>query len=53
MSPPTASPDVKKAIDEYLKLNRDRRQILKTDGDSESWIFQPTSSSGQQIPPAD
>ena len=37
--------DVKKAIDEYLNLDRDRRKILKSDGGngggSESWIFQP------------
>ena len=38
---PTA---VKKAIDEYLRLDRDRRQIQKTDGGSESWIFQPLSN---------
>ena len=31
--------DVKKAIDEYLRLDRDRRMILKSGG-SESWIFQ-------------
>lgn len=36
--------DVKKAIDEYLKLDRDRRQVLKTDDGSESWIFQPISN---------
>lgn len=33
--------EVKKAIDEYLRLDRDRRKILKTDGGNESWIFQP------------
>ena len=32
--------EVKKAIDEYLRLDRDRRKILKTDGGNESWIFQ-------------
>lgn len=37
-------PDVKKAIDEYLQLDRDRRKILKTDGGSESWIFQPITN---------
>ena len=37
-------PEVKKAIDEYLKLDRDRRKILKTDGGNESWIFQPISN---------
>lgn len=36
--------DVKKAIDEYLRLDRDRRKILKTDGGSESWIFQPITN---------
>ncbi len=36
--------DVKKAIDEYLGLDRDRRKTLKTDGGSESWIFQPTTN---------
>ena len=36
--------DVKKAIDDYLRLDRDRRQIQKTDGGSESWIFQPLSN---------
>ncbi len=33
--------EVKKAIEEYLRLDRDRRKILKTDGGSESWVFQP------------
>ena len=36
--------EVKKAIDEYLRLDRDRRKILKTDGGNESWIFQPISN---------
>jgi integrase/recombinase XerD len=36
--------DVKKAIDEYLNLDRERRKILKSDGGSESWIFQPISN---------
>ena len=40
--------DVKKAIDEYLGLDRDRRKILKSDGGNgggnESWIFQPITN---------
>ncbi len=36
--------DVKKAIDEYLSLDRDRRKVLKSDGGNESWIFQPISN---------
>jgi integrase/recombinase XerD len=36
--------DVKKTIDEYLRLDRDRRTILKTDGGNESWIFQPITN---------
>jgi site-specific recombinase XerD len=36
--------DVKKAIDDYVRLDRDRRQILKTGGGSESWIFQPITN---------
>lgn len=37
--------DVKKAIDEYLRLDHDRRKILKTDGGGgESWIFQPLTN---------
>ena len=39
--------EVKKAIDEYLRLDRDRRKILKSDdagGGGESWIFQPISN---------
>lgn len=35
--------DVKKAIDEYLKLDRDRRKLLKTDG-VDAWIFQPVTN---------
>ncbi|MGA9774148.1 MAG: tyrosine-type recombinase/integrase [Blastocatellia bacterium] len=33
-------PDVKNAIDDYLKLDRQRRNILNTGG-PDSWIFQP------------
>jgi len=36
--------EVKKAIDEYLGLDRDRRKILKTAEGNESWIFQPISN---------
>lgn len=36
--------DVKKAIDEYLTLDRDRRKVLKTDGGNESWTFQPITN---------
>lgn len=36
--------EVKQAIDEYLKLDRDRRKILKTDGGNESWLFQPVTN---------
>lgn len=36
--------EVKKSIDEYLRLDRDRRKILKTDGGNESWIFQPITN---------
>jgi len=36
--------EVKKAIDDYLRLDRDRRKILKTDGGNESWIFQPVTN---------
>jgi integrase/recombinase XerD len=32
--------DVKSAIDEYLKLDRQRRKILNTGG-AEAWLFQP------------
>ncbi len=40
--------DVKKAIDEYLKLDRDRRKILKTGGGHQNaeseWLFQPVTN---------
>ena len=36
--------EVKAAIDEYLRLDRDRRQILKSDEAAESWIFQPVTN---------
>jgi integrase/recombinase XerD len=36
--------NVKKSVDEYLTLDRDRRKILKTDDGTESWIFQPTTN---------
>jgi len=36
--------EVKKAIDEYLRLDRDRRKVLKTDSGNESWTFQPTTN---------
>ncbi len=36
--------EIKNAVDAYLKLDRDRRQMLKTDGGNESWIFQPISN---------
>lgn len=32
--------DVKSAIDEYLKLDRQRRKILNTGG-LDAWLFQP------------
>lgn len=35
--------DVKKAIDEYLRLDRDRRRLLKTTRTDE-WIFQPITN---------
>jgi integrase/recombinase XerD len=35
--------DVREAIDEYLKLDRKRRQIVHSDG-PESYIFQPVSN---------
>ena len=35
--------DVKKAIDDYLQLDRDRRKLLKTGGTAE-WIFQPITN---------
>lgn len=36
--------DVKKAIDDYLRLDRDRREILKTNKGDETWIFQPVTN---------
>ena len=36
-------PEVRKAIDNYLKLDKDRRQILKSDG-NEAFIFQPMTN---------
>jgi integrase/recombinase XerD len=33
-------PDVKNAVDEYLKLDRSRRKILNTGG-PDAWLFQP------------
>ncbi len=36
-------PEVKKAIDNYLKLDQDRRKILKSDG-TEAFIFQPITN---------
>lgn len=36
--------DVKKAIDEYLALDRERRRTLKTDPGVETWIFQPITN---------
>lgn len=36
--------EVKQAIDDYLRLDHDRRKILKTDGGNESWIFQPITN---------
>jgi integrase/recombinase XerD len=36
--------EVKEAIEEYLRLDRERRQILKTDGGNESWLFQPITN---------
>lgn len=36
-------PDVKSAVDEYLKLDRSRRKILNTGG-AEAWLFQPHSN---------
>lgn len=36
--------EVKHAIDEYLKLDRDRRKILKTAEGNEAWLFQPTTN---------
>lgn len=36
--------EVKHSIDEYLKLDRDRRKILKTVEGNEAWLFQPTTN---------
>jgi integrase/recombinase XerD len=36
-------PEVRKAIDNFLKLDKDRRQILKSDG-NEAFIFQPITN---------
>lgn len=36
-------PEVKKAIDNYLKLDKDRRKLLKSDG-NEAFIFQPITN---------
>ena len=40
--------DVKKAIDEYLRLDQDRRKILKTGGGHQNaeseWLFQPVTN---------
>ena len=36
--------EVKRAIDEYLKFDRDRRKILKTAEGNEAWLFQPTTN---------
>lgn len=36
--------EVKHAVDEYLKLDRDRRKILKTAEGNEAWLFQPTTN---------
>ena len=36
--------EVKHAIDEYLKSDRDRRKILKTAEGNEAWLFQPTTN---------
>lgn len=36
-------PELKKAIDNYLKLDKDRRNILKSDG-NEAFIFQPITN---------
>lgn len=35
--------EVKKAVDNYLQLDRDRRKILRSDG-SEAFIFQPITN---------
>ena len=36
--------EVKHAIDDYLKLDRDRRKILKTAEGAEAWLFQPITN---------
>ncbi len=36
--------EVKAAIDDYLRLDRDRRRLLHSDGDFDSWIFQPVTN---------
>lgn len=36
--------EVKGAIDEYLRLDRERRKILKTNEGNESWLFQPITN---------
>ncbi|HEY0770754.1 MAG TPA: tyrosine-type recombinase/integrase [Sphingobacteriaceae bacterium] len=36
--------EVKQAIDDYLKLDRDRRKILKTAEGNEAWLFQPITN---------
>ena len=36
--------EVKYAVDEYLKLDRDRRKILKTAEGAEAWLFQPITN---------
>lgn len=36
--------EVKAAIGDYLRLDRDRRRLLHSDGDFDSWIFQPVTN---------
>lgn len=36
--------EVKQAIDDYLKSDRERRKILKTAEGNEAWLFQPTTN---------
>lgn len=36
--------EVKQAIDDYLKSDRERRRILKTAEGNEAWLFQPTTN---------
>lgn len=36
--------EVKTAIDDYLRLDRDRRRLLHSEGDFDSWIFQPVTN---------